>query len=32
VRGMWTVQLWVGNKKFAEQSFEMVPQQRRATN
>jgi hypothetical protein len=27
VPGVWTVQLWVGNKKFAEQSFNMVSQQ-----
>ena len=27
VPGIWTVQLWLGDKKFAEQTFTMTPQQ-----
>jgi hypothetical protein len=27
VPGVWTIQLWVGSKKFAERTFNMIPQQ-----
>lgn len=27
VPGTWTIQLWVGSQKFAEQSFNVIPQQ-----
>jgi len=27
VPGKWTIQLWVGGQKFAEQSFHLIPQQ-----
>jgi hypothetical protein len=27
VPGVWTIQLWIGDKKFAERTFNMIPQQ-----